>query len=71
MDVDSGPVIFGVGSVATMVTLKSSQILNHGCHKNTYGVINLLGMPINIFKNKYYLFKQEIIFDIFMFWLTP
>jgi len=34
----------------------------------TFGFLNLLGLPINLFGKKYYLLQQEPMFDIFMLW---
>ncbi len=67
-DIDSGPVLLGYGSVATIVNVKSASRIEKR-PKMTEGFLNLLGMPINIMGKKYYLFKQEKMFDVFMLWI--
>ncbi len=67
MDIDSGPILFGVGSVATimhMITQERYQAVS----KSTMALFNLLGIPIHWGSKKYYLFEQEMMFDLFMFW---
>jgi hypothetical protein len=67
-DIDSGPVILGYGSVATIVNVKAQKGIQSPS-KFTEGFINLIGMPINFAGKKYYLFKKEKMFDVFMLWI--
>ena len=67
-DIDSGPVILGYGSVATIMHTKLLGKLHLQGSRLTYGFLNLLGLPINLFGKKYYLLGQEPMFDIFMLW---
>jgi len=69
-DIDSGPLLFGYGSVATIVNIKTQAEVNDDQLKLTWGLLNAMGLPINLFGKKYYLFKQELIFDIFMLWCS-
>lgn len=70
MDVDSGPILFGIGSVATIMNIRTQSCANT---KNrsplTYGFMNLLGIPFSGIKRKFYLFKKEPMFDLFMLWV--
>lgn len=67
-DVDSGPIIMGYGSVATIMNSKLSlrTIDNHS--RMTLGILNMLGMPIHIFGQKYFLAGHEPMYDIFFLW---
>lgn len=67
-DIDSGPVILGYGSVATIVNVKAQKGINAPTNF-TEGFINLIGLPINVGGKKFYLFKQEKMFDVFMLWI--
>ena len=67
-DIDSGPIIWDYGSVATIVNIKNSAKSNPIVARTTWSFLNSLGAPINLFGNKFYIFKQEPIFDIFMLW---
>ena len=67
MDIDSGPVLFTYGSVATIMNTKTQAAFRQDS-KLTWGFLNMLGLPISTFRYKYYLFKQELMFDIFMLW---
>lgn len=67
-DFDSGPVVLGYGSAATVMHIKTGRQRGEDM-RLTWGLLNLLGMPINIFGQKYYLFKQEPMFDLFMLWV--
>ncbi len=70
MDVDSGPVIWGIGSVATLMNVRAQSCMSVNSGPTfTYGFLNLLGVPITGFKSKYYLFKQAPMFDLFMLWV--
>lgn len=67
-DIDSGPVLYGFGSVATIVHVKAASRITKR-PKWTEGILNLMGLPINCFGKKYYLFQQQKMFDIFMLWI--
>jgi len=67
-DIDSGPVILGYGAAATIMNIKTQASLQQKKAKNTWAFLNMLSCPINIFNGKYYLLKQEPMFDIFMLW---
>jgi len=68
MDIDSGPVIFGYGASATIMNIKTQASLGNKKSKLTWAVMNTLGLSMNLFNKKYYLFKQEPMFDLFMLW---
>ena len=68
MDVDSGPVVFGYGASATIMNIKTQASMKDSNSKRTWAVMNTISIPINIFGSKYYLFKKEPMFDIFMLW---
>lgn len=70
MDVDSGPVIFGYGASATIMNIKTQAKLKERKSKNTWAVMNTISLPINLIGKKYYLFKKEPMFDIFMLWAS-
>jgi hypothetical protein len=67
-DVDSGPVVFGYGASATIMNVKTQAILGEPKAKNTWALMNVIGVPINVCGNKFYLFKREPMFDLFMLW---
>lgn len=69
-DVDSGPIILGYGAVASIMNTKTQATLDMGNPSWTWGALNILGLPINIFGDKYYLGKKEEMFDIFMLWCS-
>lgn len=68
MDVDSGPVLFGYGSSATIMNIKTQASLGNSNSKFTYAAMNLISLPINIFKKKYHIMKKEPMLDLFMLW---
>ena len=68
MDVDSGPVIFGYGSSATIMNIKTQASLGNSSSKYTYALMNLISLPVNIFKKKYHILKKEPMLDLFMLW---
>lgn len=68
MDVDSGPIVFGYGSVATLMNVKTQAALANSSSKNTWALLNSISIPINLFGKKYYLFQQELMLDVFMLW---
>ncbi len=67
-DVDSGPVILGYGASATVMNLKTRATIKPSSAKASWAFMNTLAIPINLFGEKYYLFKAEPMFDIFMLW---
>ena len=68
MDFDSGPVVLGYGASATVMNIKTQSTLMKSNAKITWAAMNLISMPINIFSKKYFIFKQEPMFDLFMLW---
>ena len=68
MDVDSGPVIFGYGSSATIMNIKTQASLGNSNSKYTYALMNLISLPVNIFQKKYHILKKEPMLDLFMLW---
>lgn len=67
-DVDSGPLLFGYGASATLMNIKAQAVLGAPGARATWGWMNLIGVPVNIWNQKYYIFKQEPMFDLFMLW---
>lgn len=67
-DVDSGPIVFGYGASATIMNIKAQAVLGVPKAKNTWALINLIGIPINMGYKKFYIFKQEPMLDLFMLW---
>jgi len=67
-DLDSGPLIFGYGSSASIMNIKTQASLHNSTAKYSYGFYNMISMPYNLLGKKYHLFKKEIMFDIFMLW---
>jgi len=65
---DSGPVVFGYGSSATIMNIKTQASLSNRKSKITWAVMNTIAIPINIFKKKFYLLKKEPMLDLFMLW---
>lgn len=68
MDVDSGPVVFGYGASATIMNIKTQASLDNPRSKFTWAAMNLVSVPINIFRKKYFLMKKEPMLDLFMLW---
>ena len=68
MDIDSGPVIFGHGTSATVMTVKTQASLGMINGKHSWAFMNLIGIPINLFGKKYYLLQQEPMLDLFLLW---
>lgn len=68
MDVDSGPVVFGYGASATIMNIKTQAALGNQKSRNTWALMNVLGLPINFLGRKFYLFGAEPMFDVFMLW---
>ena len=68
MDRDSGPVILGYGASATIMNIKTQGRTNSVKSKFTWAAMNIISLPVNIFKRKYYLMKKEPMFDLFMLW---
>lgn len=69
-DVDSGPVFFNIGSVATIMNIKTQNELKKPNQILTWASLNIAGLPINLFGQKYYLFKKVFMFDVFMLWTS-
>lgn len=67
-DYDSGPVTFGYGAAATIMNIKTQAILGNKNSKITWAFFNSISFPVNLFHSKYYLLKQEPMFDLFMLW---
>lgn len=67
-DVDSGPIVLGYGASATIMNIKTQASYGSSKAKLTWGAINFLGLPVNMLNQKYYLFKKEPMFDLFMLW---
>lgn len=68
MDVDSGPIIFGYGASATVMNVKTQASLGLRNGKRSWALLNLLGLPVNLFGKKYYLLQQEPMLDLFLLW---
>jgi len=68
-DIDSGPVLFGYGSVATIMHAKAQRALGRPI-PSTRGFLNTIGLPISIGGKKFYLFRNNLMFDIFMLWIN-
>lgn len=68
MDFDSGPVVFGYGASATIMNIKTQASFGNRKARTTWGAMNLISLPMNIFAKKYYLFQQEPMLDLFMLW---
>lgn len=67
-DYDSGPILWGYGASATIMNVKSQAILGSSNIRLTWGLLNLIGLPLRWNGNKYYLLKKEPMFDLFMLW---
>lgn len=70
MDYDSGPVVFGYGAAATIMNIKTQGNLENQNAKATWALINLISLPINLFKKKYLIFKKEPMLDLFVLWAS-
>ncbi|TRX54796.1 hypothetical protein FNH22_18725 [Fulvivirga sp. M361] len=68
MDVDSGPVLFGYGASATIMNIKTQASLGKSNAKTTWAAMNLISLPINLFRKKYLILKKEPMLDLFMLW---
>ena len=68
MDLDSGPIVFGYGASATIMNIKTQAVLQNKHSKITWAAMNCISLPINFLGKKYYLFKQEPMYDLFMLW---
>ncbi len=69
-DIDSGPILFGFGSVAMIMNSKAMATLNIKGAKSTWNFLNFIGIPVNLFGKKYYLLGKEPIYDIFLLWIA-
>lgn len=70
-DIDSGPVIWGVGASASIVGIKTMAENHDGVlHKSIRNSIEGLGLPLDFKENKYYLFNQLPVSDAFIAWCS-
>jgi hypothetical protein len=70
-DVDSGPVIFGVGGAASIVGIRAAGENNQRfLHDNFRNAIEMLCFPNHSGDEKYYLFKQLAVSDAFIAWVS-
>jgi len=68
-DIDSGPVILGVGFAATIVSVGThAAVGNIHSAEDQYKTINAFGFPLTTSNNKRYLFGQLPIADAFIAW---
>ena len=67
-DYDSGPIINGYGAVATIVNIKGQAAIKNKKAFSSWRRLNAVTAPINMFSKKYYIFQQEVMFDLFMLW---
>jgi hypothetical protein len=68
-DVDSGPVVFGVGFAATIVSIGTHAALNNdGYSEAQYQTIDAFGFPFTTSASKQYLFGKLPIADAFIAW---
>ena len=68
-DIDSGPVIFGVGFAATIVSIGTHAALgNIRSADDQFNTINAFGFPFQSTNTKRYLFGQLPIADAFIAW---
>ncbi|MBK7009281.1 MAG: hypothetical protein IPH36_11985 [Saprospiraceae bacterium] len=68
-DIDSGPVIFGVGFAATIVSIGTHAALgNIRSADDQFNTINAFGFPFQSSNTKSYLFGQLPIADAFIAW---
>ncbi len=68
-DIDSGPVIWGIGASATIVGLRTLRRFGH--HDQASMIRNNLesfGFPISVDEKKRYLFGQVLMADVFIAW---
>lgn len=68
-DIDSGPVIFGVGFAATIVSIGTHAALgNYRSADDQFNTIKAFGFPLKSSNTKRYLFGQLPIADAFIAW---
>jgi hypothetical protein len=68
-DIDSGPVIFGVGFAGTIVSIGTFSVLgDNDLAENQYKTVNSFGMSYGSSNTKKYLFGQFPIADAFIAW---
>lgn len=68
-DIDSGPVIFGVGFAATIVSIGTHGAMgNIRLANDQFNTINAFGFPFHYSNSKRYLFGQLPIADAFIAW---
>ncbi len=70
-DVDSGPVIFGVGGAASIVGIRAAGENNKKLlHENFRNAVEMLCFPNHSKDEKYYLFQQLAVADAFIAWVS-
>ena len=68
-DIDSGPVIFGVGFAATIVSIGSFALFdNYNLAQKQYKAINALGFSYKTDNSKMYIYGKLPIADAFIAW---
>lgn len=68
-DIDSGPVIFGVGFAGTIVAIGTFSVFgDQNLSENQYKTINAFGLSYRTEKFKKYIFGQLPIADLFIAW---
>jgi hypothetical protein len=68
-DIDSGPVIFGVGFSATIMSIGTFSLFNcDNLSDKQYKTVNAFGFELSIAKKKKYLFGQLPVADAFISW---
>ncbi len=69
-DIDSGPIVFGYGASATIMNIKTQASFGDQAAKRTWAAFNLLAVPVNVMGEKFFLFKEEPMLDLFMLWAS-
>jgi len=69
-DYDSGPVILGYGASASIMNIKTQAYLKNKKAKISWAFFNCISFPVSVFGQKFYLFKQEPMYDLFMLWCS-
>lgn len=68
-DIDSGPVIFGIGAVSSVVVLKSSALHHKSDFWARRAVIETFSLPITFNGETRYLLGQMPMLDLFLTWV--
>lgn len=50
------------------MNIKTQASLDQPGARMTWSWMNVIGVPVNLFGEKYYIFKQEPMLDLFMLW---